>query len=177
VSFSSIPNLIGTKFQTHDPQHVQVSQVTKHIRKPRISNLVSSSSQELETAQMIELRLPGTFHFNTFWSPRARRCRQVTIAAASSDAAKFDQPCEKRAINAPELGPWNAPEKIARHFQKKNKRRASCVRAGRLPAGAGEATDVGGREEVDDGAEDLVREHGEGAERRLPPALDWRFHR
>jgi hypothetical protein len=51
------------------------------------------------------------------------------------------------------------------------------VRAGRLPAGAGEAADVGGREDVDEGAEDLVREHGEGAERRLPPAVARRFHR
>jgi hypothetical protein len=52
------------------------------------------------------------------------------------------------------------------------------VRAdGRVPADAGEAPDVGGREEVDDGAEHLVGEHGEGAQRRLPPALARRFHR
>jgi hypothetical protein len=95
---------------------------------------------------MIELRLPGTFHFNTFWSPRARRCRQVTIAAASSDAAKFDQPCEKRAINAPELGPWNAPEKIARHFQKKTRGELlACGRAGYLLAQARRPMSAGGR--------------------------------
>lgn len=51
------------------------------------------------------------------------------------------------------------------------------VRAGSAPADAREASDVGGREEDDDGAEHLVGEHGEGAQRRLPPAVARRFHR
>jgi hypothetical protein len=51
------------------------------------------------------------------------------------------------------------------------------MRAGGVPADAGEAPDVGGREEVDDGAEHLVGEHGEGPQRPLPPAVARRFHR
>ena len=51
------------------------------------------------------------------------------------------------------------------------------MRAGGVPADAGEAPDVGGREEVDDGAEHLVGEHGEAPQRRLPPAAGRRFHR
>ena len=38
-------------------------------------------------------------------------------------------------------------------------------------------SDVGGRGEVDDGAEHLVGEHGEGAQRRLSAAVARRFHR
>ena len=51
------------------------------------------------------------------------------------------------------------------------------MRAGGVPAYAGEAPDVGGREEVDDGAEHLVGEHGEAPQRRLPPAAGRRVHR
>lgn len=45
------------------------------------------------------------------------------------------------------------------------------------PADAGEAADVGGREEVDDGAEHLVGERREAAQRRLPPAVPRRHRR
>ena len=47
----------------------------------------------------------------------------------------------------------------------------------RRPADACEAADVGGLEEVDDGAEQLVGEHRQAAQRRVPPAVPRREHR
>ena len=47
----------------------------------------------------------------------------------------------------------------------------------RRPAHACEAAEVGGLEEVDDGAEQLVGEHRQAAQRRVPPAVPRRFHR
>lgn len=64
--------------------------------------------------------------------------------------------------------------KITGHATKRRTKKRTA--RGLVPAGAGEAADVGGREEVHYGAKHLVREHGEGAQRRLPPEIARRFH-